>query len=45
MPLVRGGLHCRNNIVPACTRCNTSKWAHDPVEWMTGRASRAVALT
>lgn len=43
MPLVKGGLHCVKNIVPACVRCNTSKWAHDPVEWMTGRATRVPA--
>jgi 5-methylcytosine-specific restriction endonuclease McrA len=36
-PLARGGLHCRDNIVPACQPCNHSKWAHDPDEWLAAR--------
>lgn len=41
-PLARGGLHCAENIVPACKPCNNSKWAHDPLEWMQ---KRGLALT
>jgi 5-methylcytosine-specific restriction endonuclease McrA len=41
-PLARGGLHCVENIVPACKPCNNSKWAHDPLEWMQ---KRGLALT
>jgi 5-methylcytosine-specific restriction endonuclease McrA len=37
-PLSRGGLHCRNNIVPACKPCNCSKNARDPEEWQASRA-------
>jgi 5-methylcytosine-specific restriction endonuclease McrA len=33
-PLVRGGLHCVDNIVPSCQRCNNSKCARDPLEFM-----------
>lgn len=34
MPLARGGLHCRDNIVPACADCNEHKQARDPFEWL-----------
>lgn len=33
MPLSRGGKHCRDNIVPACIRCNCSKGPKTPLEW------------
>lgn len=33
-PLARGGLHCRDNIVPACADCNERKQARDPFEWL-----------
>ncbi|MGZ4621463.1 MAG: HNH endonuclease [Blastococcus sp.] len=36
-PLSRGGLHCRDNIVPACKSCNCSKNARDPEEWLASR--------
>jgi 5-methylcytosine-specific restriction endonuclease McrA len=36
IPLSRGGLHCVENIVPACVRCNTSKHAMDPHDWLAG---------
>lgn len=38
-PLSGGGLHCRENIVPACGPCNGSKYNHDPIEWMASRVS------
>jgi 5-methylcytosine-specific restriction endonuclease McrA len=37
VPLAKGGLHCRENIVPACLPCNRSKYAHDPDEWLASR--------
>jgi hypothetical protein len=40
-PLARDGLHCQDNIVPACLPCNRSKWAHDPQEWIATRESSA----
>jgi len=33
IPLARGGLHCRSNLVPACEHCNKSKRALMPDEW------------
>lgn len=36
-PLARGGLHCVENIVPACQACNSSKKSRDPVEFMESR--------
>ena len=36
-PLGRSGLHCKDNIVPACKSCNASKNANDPEEWLRGR--------
>lgn len=36
IPLSRGGLHCVENIVPACVHCNTSKHAMDPYDWLAG---------
>lgn len=38
-PLATGGLHCRDNLVPACGPCNASKKASDPWEWMARRLS------
>jgi len=35
IPLTRGGLHCKDNIVPACLHCNLSKNNHMPDEWLT----------
>lgn len=34
MPLARGGLHCAENIVPACATCNRRKSDRDPFEWL-----------
>lgn len=34
VPLKLGGLHALDNLVPACTRCNTSKGAKAPEEWL-----------
>lgn len=36
-PLSRGGLHCRENLRPACADCNKRKWARDPHEWLASR--------
>lgn len=39
IPLSRGGLHCRENIVPACDHCNKSKNNLMPDEWRARLAS------
>lgn len=36
-PLSRGGLHCVDNLVPACLPCNRSKHAADPFVWLASR--------
>jgi 5-methylcytosine-specific restriction endonuclease McrA len=36
-PIHRGGLHCRDNLVPACQVCNRSKGSSDPIEWLAKR--------
>lgn len=33
IPLSRGGLHCLENIVPACTSCNSKKGTKSLLEW------------
>lgn len=33
IPLSRGGKHSKDNVVPACQRCNSSKNARTPEEW------------
>ena len=33
VPLVRGGLSVRSNLVPACRACNAAKKYLLPVEW------------
>lgn len=33
-PLARRGLHCRDNLVPACATCNVRKRAMDPFDWL-----------
>jgi len=35
IPLIKGGYNYIYNIVPACSSCNSSKQAHDIVEWYT----------
>lgn len=34
-PLHLGGTDTRENLVPACDRCNSHKMEHEPVAWMT----------
>jgi 5-methylcytosine-specific restriction endonuclease McrA len=36
-PLAKGGLHCRENLVPACAPCNSSKKDRDPMEFLADR--------
>jgi len=36
-PIARGGIHCVENIVPACQPCNNSKCARDPYEFWASR--------
>lgn len=33
IPLSRGGLHTRDNVVPCCKRCNGEKGNRTPEEW------------
>lgn len=37
VPLARGGLHCVENLLPACGRCNSMKSHRDPAEWLASR--------
>jgi 5-methylcytosine-specific restriction endonuclease McrA len=34
IPVSRGGAHSIKNIVPACLKCNLSKSAHNPYDWV-----------
>ena len=34
VPLARGGLSVKNNLVPACKECNAKKKLHTPVDLM-----------
>lgn len=43
VPLKRGGLHCRDNLVPACALCNLSKGARTPEEWTEHLRRRGAA--
>lgn len=38
-PIARGGLHCVENIVPACQPCNNSKCSRDPYEFWAERTA------
>ena len=40
IPLSRGGTHEIDNLVPACAKCNVSKWAKLPVLEWNGRFSK-----
>ncbi len=33
VPISRGGLSTKNNVVPACKECNTQKKKLLPIEW------------
>ena len=33
VPLVKGGLHCRENVAAACSPCNSRKYDTDPLEF------------
>lgn len=37
-PIATGGLHCVENLRPACGPCNGSKAARDPFEWIASRS-------
>lgn len=43
IPLSRGGEHSANNIVPACRRCNSSKNAKTPLEFLQMQVRLGVA--
>lgn len=34
IPLIKGGKHSANNVVPACKHCNSTKQARTPEEWI-----------
>ncbi len=42
MPLKRGGAHSIENLVAACGRCNSSKGARDPIEFMASLGELAL---
>jgi 5-methylcytosine-specific restriction endonuclease McrA len=33
IPVTKGGSHAIGNLIPSCTRCNVSKFNHDPEKW------------
>lgn len=37
VPLDSGGLLCKENVVPCCRRCNSSKSNHDMAQWYKGQ--------
>jgi hypothetical protein len=37
VPVSRGGTNMPVNLVPACSSCNGSKQAQDPLSWIAGR--------
>jgi 5-methylcytosine-specific restriction endonuclease McrA len=44
-PIARGGAHSLDNLVPACTRCNSSKNARTLMQWLrTPTARRVLAV-
>ena len=44
VPIARGGRHAIGNLLPACARCNLTKYVRLLIEWKYGRrAKRAVA--
>lgn len=45
VPLTRGGSHALANLVPACTRCNTSKGAKLLEEWLPTHQARLAAAS
>lgn len=44
-PLTRGGLDLRENLVPICKPCNSSKQGHLLTEWDAERVARAAAIS
>jgi 5-methylcytosine-specific restriction endonuclease McrA len=40
VPLVKGGSHDKDNIVPACKSCNSSKQARDQFEFVAKKFGR-----
>ena len=45
MPLSRGGLHNRSNVVPACGDCNNSKNASTVEEWLARKVGDVPCLS
>lgn len=39
VPISRGGQHSVGNLAPACSACNTSKWASTVTEWRKRKSS------
>jgi 5-methylcytosine-specific restriction endonuclease McrA len=35
VPVDKGGWYVKNNIIPTCKSCNSSKYNHDGLEWFT----------
>ena len=40
VPISRGGLHCLENVVPACRSCNARKGAKTPEEWAAAKDTK-----
>jgi len=43
IPLSRGGGNTADNVCPMCARCNSSKGARTPLEWIFGAKPRRTA--
>lgn len=43
VPIARGGHHAIGNLLPACSRCNLSKYVRLLVEWKHGRRGKRAA--
>lgn len=41
VPIARGGLSTKGNLVPACKKCNSAKKQLLPMEWETYLASKS----
>lgn len=45
IPIKTGGTTVATNMLPACSKCNLSKNAADPIEWLTRKFGKSKAAT
>jgi endogenous inhibitor of DNA gyrase (YacG/DUF329 family) len=43
VPLARGGGYTKDNILPACSRCNCKKSDQDPIDWLSSQVKGLIA--